>query len=95
MHETQTKVVTLIAECAFEHKLIDLIEHAGAVGYWIEKLDKGRGHPGSRADTLEREQLIKLTTVVAPDVAEAILHELTDSVLPAYGVKAVRAVHLW
>ena len=50
---------------------------------------------GSRAGSLERERLIKLTTVVSPDVAEAIVHELTDSLLPAYGVKAVRAVHLW
>jgi len=47
---------------------------------------------GSRAGSLERERLIKLTTVVSPDVAEAFLHELTDSLLPAYGVKAVKAV---
>ena len=95
MHETQPRVVTLIAESAFQHKLIDLIEHAGAAGYWIEKLNRERSHPGSRAGTLKRERLIKLTTVVSPDVVEAIVHELTDSLLPAYGVKAVRAVHLW
>ena len=56
---------------------------------------KGRGHPGSRAGTLEREQLIKLTTVVSPDVAEAILHKLPDSLLPAYGVKEVKAIRVW
>ena len=95
MHETQPKVVTLIAECAFEHKLIDLIEHAGAAGYWIEKLNRGRGHPGSRAGALERERLIKLTTVVSPGCGGGLVHELTDSLLPAYGVKAVRAVHVW
>ena len=47
MPEIHTKVVILIAECAFEQKLIALIEQAGAVGYWAEKVD--REGEGARA----------------------------------------------
>src|SRR5688500_14326589 len=30
-----------------------------------------------------------------PNVAEAFLHQLTDTLLPAYGVKPVKSIHVW
>jgi hypothetical protein len=86
---TQARVLTIIAESVFESKLVDLIERAGAPGYSIEEVGRGRGRHGSRAGTIESERIIKFFVVVPQHVADSILHELTRSFLPEHGVKVL------
>lgn len=89
MKLTQARVLTIIAESVFEAKLVDLIERAGAAGYSIEEVGRGRGLHGSRAGTIESERLIKVFVVVPQSVADTILGELTRTFLFEHGVKVL------
>ena len=77
------RLVTIIAERVVRDRLLASIHQLGATGHTIQDV---RGE-GSRHATMSREAAsVKIETIVAPDVAEAIVEHVAETYFAHHSV---------
>lgn len=86
MNTTTIKLVTIIAEGALEHRLLDDVLRMGAHGYTVSDV-RGRGTRGITASVWHGAQ-VKIETLVGADVAARILDHLAATYFADYAVVA-------
>jgi nitrogen regulatory protein P-II 2 len=86
MHTVPLKLLTIIGETVLEDRLVHLIKGLGAKGFTAYDV-RGEGSRGVRSAHLD-ERNVKITTVVSPKVADAILEALAREYFPLYAVIA-------
>jgi nitrogen regulatory protein P-II 2 len=93
MHTIPLKLLTIIGESVLEDRLVRFLRDHGARGYTAYDV-RGEGSRGVRSAHPD-ERNVKITTVVSPQVADAILEALAREYFPFYAVIAyVEEVHV-
>ena len=85
MKEPLTKV-TIVTESLLKDQVVALIRRHGATGFTLTKVE-GEGSRGVRASDWEGRN-IKIETLVLPEVADAILDNLSEKYFEDYAVIA-------
>jgi nitrogen regulatory protein P-II 2 len=78
--------LTIVAEAILENQLIEDVRRLGATGYSIGEV-RGEGSRGVRASEWEGRN-VRIETIVARDVADAILEHVADRYFQHYAVIA-------
>lgn len=89
MELTTVKLVTIIAEAILEERILHDLRQLGARGYTVGAV-RGEGTRGVHASEWEGKSL-RIETLVAPDIAEAILRHLAATYFPHFAVIAYMA----
>ncbi len=75
--KTPLTLVTVITESLFKDKIIEILRDKGATGHTLTNV-RGEGSRGSRSVDWEGPS-IKIESIVASEVADAILEAVSDS----------------
>jgi len=78
--------ITIIAENLLKDQVVQLIKQNGATGYTLTMVE-GEGTRGVRASEWEGRN-VRIETIVAPEVADAILSGLNEKLFEDYAVIA-------
>lgn len=79
-------LVTVVSESLLREELLELLKRHGATGFTASRVD-GEGSRGVRASDWEGQN-VRLETIVALEIADSILEEISERYFEDYAVIA-------